>query len=147
MKRVCAIQSILFITENNDDLILLQLALHKTPFIVNLKHSFTSERILSLLNRQAPDLLFIDINHPGYSSIYGISAIRKSKNFNNLPVIVYTTSEKQEHINECYSNGANFYFIKPYTIRNFVEELTMLLTIDWKSSLYIPPRSEFVIGK
>jgi len=147
MKRVCAIRSILFITENNDDLLLLQLALHKTPFIVNLKHSFTSERILSLLNRQAPDLLFIDMNHPGYSGIYGISAIRESKNFSNLPVIVYTTSEKQEHVNECYSKGANFYFIKPYTIRNFVEELTMLLTIDWKSSLYIPPRSEFVIGK
>jgi DNA-binding response OmpR family regulator len=147
MQSFCSIKTILFITANLDDLIRLQLALYRIPFDIDLKHSYSFETIIELLDKASPDLLLLDLETSGKDIYTGIPEIRKNSKYNQLAVIIYSSSQKGEHIDETYKNGANFCLIKSYSIRKLVEQLNELLSIDWKNYCYFPPRSEFVIGK
>ncbi len=60
-----------------------------------------------------PDLVLLDLNMPRMNGHETLAALRKIDAVSNLPVIIYSTSEVDEDVNQAYRGGANSYIAKP----------------------------------
>jgi CheY-like chemotaxis protein len=139
------VRDLVLAEDDLDDLLIFELALDKLAFQGELRHAEDGDKLFSLLAHQTPDIIFLDINMPCKDGISCISEIRRNPEFNNVPVIMYTALRRKEYIEDCYSTGANFYLIKADSIAALAKKLGVILSIDWKTFMYFPPESEFVI--
>jgi len=60
-----------------------------------------------------PDLVLLDLNLPGRSGFDVLELMRRTEQLRNIPVVVLTTSDRDEDIQRCYRGGANSYLTKP----------------------------------
>src|SRR5947207_1744654 len=80
-----------------------------------------------------PDVIFHEIrNHP---------------ELEDLPVIIFTTSQRESEIDEAYDAGANIYLIKPHQFPLLTEMLKKICMMDWKHQKPSLWRDEFVWRK
>lgn len=70
-----------------------------------------------------PKLLLLDINMPRMGGFDVLRRIRDSGEYQNLPVIVLTTSSAEKDIFESYNLKANAYVVKPVGFDNFAEAI------------------------
>jgi CheY-like chemotaxis protein len=76
---------------------------------------------LSILENSVilPDFIFLDVNMPLLDGKECLKRIKKHKQFSSIPVIIYTTSNRQNEMRSFLEMGAFKYIIKP----NSFEEL------------------------
>ena len=81
-----------------------------------------------------PDLVFLDLRMPRFSGRKCLVEIRKNTRFENLPVIIYTTSTEIEESQDLKKMGALHFISKPnnpdeiyYLISMVLEEQVPLL--------------------
>lgn len=79
---------------------------------------------------QHPDLLLCDIMLPGINGYDTISAIRKQKGMDDLPVIMLTALDDEEHQIKGYQAGADDYMVKPCNYRLLIARAMQL--IKWR---------------
>lgn len=60
-----------------------------------------------------PDLVLLDLNLPGKSGVEVLKSIRTETPFQEVPVIVVSSSENETDIKRVYESSANAYVIKP----------------------------------
>jgi PleD family two-component response regulator len=75
-----------------------------------------------------------------------LKAIRANKRYDSVPVIVYTSLKDLESVEYCYREGSNLYVMKPDSFADLKTILERVLAIDWRKTLYYPPRKEFVVS-
>lgn len=73
-----------------------------------------------------PDLIVLDINMPVLSGLDTLKAIRQQYRLNNLPVVMYSTSNNNDDITAARRGGANGYMVKPHTFENLLGMLNQL---------------------
>jgi CheY-like chemotaxis protein len=112
---------------------------------VNLVHSDGCSNLLDAVVEHNPDIVFIDINMPAINGIECLKDIRSKKEFRDLPIIMYSTSNSRIHIQQSFENNANFYIVKPHSLRGIREALEKVIDIDWKSNTK-PSLNNFVIA-
>ena len=145
MQSTPAMTNVLLAEDDHDDVLIFELALEKLPISVELRNAEDGEKLLELLKEMIPDILFLDINLPCKDGIACILEIRRNSDYNNLPIIMYTSFKSKKHIEECYKNGANFYIVKGTTINELAEKLQRIFSINWKNYMYYPPITEFLL--
>jgi CheY-like chemotaxis protein len=138
-------KNVLLAEDDYDDVLIFELALNKVPILVKLRHAKDGEMLFELLRQQIPDIIFLDIQMPCRDGIACIVEIRRNSEYNNVPVIMYTSMKQVKLIDEAYSNGANFYLLKGSSIHELAEKLQKIFSIDWKNFIYYPPKSEFML--
>ena len=95
---------------------------------------------------EAPDLIFLDINMPGYDGIKCLETIRANDAYQAIPVIMYSTSGRKESIDKCFEKGADFYIQKPSQIDDLVKVLNKVFSKNWiPHHEILTPRENFVI--
>ena len=99
-----------------------------------------------LLKEQVPDILFLDINIPCKDGISCIREIRKNKEYDSLPVIMYTGQRQDSRVEEAFREGANYYIVKSNTVSELAKKLKKVCSIDWRSITHYPSREQFVIS-
>lgn len=67
-----------------------------------------------------PDLVLLDINLPKKNGHEVLQYIKKSDRYNQLPVIMLTTSSSNKDIQLAYKNQANCYITKPVDVSAFI---------------------------
>ncbi|MCX8109798.1 MAG: response regulator [Syntrophorhabdaceae bacterium] len=75
-------------------------------------------------NRKAypfPSLVLLDLYMPGIDGFEVLSWVKKQKEFQDLPVVILTSSYDSEDIQRCYELGANNYLLKPISIDSVKE--------------------------
>jgi CheY-like chemotaxis protein len=87
--------------------------------------------LMALLERQVPDLLFLDINMPLKNGIDCIKWIRELRQLRRLIVIAYSSAFDDVQINKAYAFGVHLYLIKPTRLRYLVDDLQAMLDLDW----------------
>jgi CheY-like chemotaxis protein len=92
-----------------------------------------------------PDLIFLDLNMPGKHGLECLKEIRGDKKLKHLPVIIYTTSQYKEDIDNTYKNGADYYVAKPYKVAEMRQTLKTLLSLQWAAHT-LRAREEFVFN-
>ena len=70
---------------------------------------------------QRPDLLLLDLNLPGSDGFSILSAVRSDTRLEAMPVIVISTSSRDEDIAQSYKLGCNAYVVKPESASTFIQ--------------------------
>ncbi|MBD2571096.1 response regulator [Anabaena lutea] len=71
-----------------------------------------AQNFLQLLNRNQPNLVILNQQMPGFSSIDLCRVVRTDPQWHNLPVTFISTNSKPEIISQAYAAGADDYFSK-----------------------------------
>ena len=87
---------------------------------------------------QLPDVIFLDLNMPGQTGKEGLRQIRSNSDYNDIPVIIYSTSNSHTEIEDCYREGANLYVVKPFHFNELISTLQKILITEWKPNLILP---------
>ncbi len=70
---------------------------------------------------QLPVLVLLDLKLPKIDGMDVLRRIRAEKRTRRLPVVVLTSSNQTQDINDCYDLGANSYVRKPVSFDEFLE--------------------------
>lgn len=73
-----------------------------------------------------PGLVLLDIKLPGIDGIEVLKQIKDNPRLKQIPVIMLTTSEREEDIAKAYGHYANSYLTKPVGFKAFEEKITQL---------------------
>lgn len=89
-------------------------------------------------NAQRPDVIFLDLNLPGYTGQEILEIIKKDENLKLIPVIILTSSQSEVDICKSYAQHANCYISKPVNLDKFI---SVIKTIDtfWLNIVQLPP--------
>lgn len=77
-----------------------------------------------------PGLILLDIKLPGIDGIDVLKMIKEDPLLRRIPVIMLTTSEREEDIARAYNHYVNSYLTKPVGFKEF-EEKIMQIDFYW----------------
>ena len=136
--------SVLIAEDDDDDYFIFSVALAESSPKVSLTRAENGQALLDKLERETPDILFLDLHMPKIDGQLCLKAIRANKKFESLPVVVYTSFKDPETIEYCYRERSNLYVMKPDSFADLKTALERILAVDWKDTTFFPSRTEFV---
>jgi CheY-like chemotaxis protein len=86
-----------------------------------------------------PDLILLDLNLPGIDGWQVLSTIKSDAFLRTIPVVVLTTSKRDEDVLQTYQAGANTYIQKPSEFPRY-RELVVMLRKYWHETALKAPR-------
>jgi CheY-like chemotaxis protein len=87
---------------------------------------YQRERYATEARAPRPGLILLDIRLPKVDGHEVLRQIKADPSLRAIPVIMLTTSERDDEITACYGNGANSYVSKPVRFTDFVETVKSL---------------------
>ena len=86
-----------------------------------------------------PHLIIMDLNLTRKDGREVLSEMKKDPSLRKIPVVVFTTSNTEIDIDECYTLGANAFLTKPPDLREFLDSIRSIGRF-WleKASLPLP---------
>jgi len=137
-------RQILIIDDDPDDILILEECLTRTSLNFQVSAFHTGSEAIPYLHELArgteknrPDLIILDLHLPDIDGVELIHAIRRNLTLCMTPIIVYSGSDDQRRLSECYTAGVNCCLKKP---SNIDEAMTLACAIDefWFSTLRLP---------
>ena len=111
---------ILLVEDSPTDVEITRRALTPSKLPVSLHVCRDGEEALDFLHRRGPfaesprpHLILLDLNLPKVGGLEVLSAIKLDEDLKVIPVIVLSTSESDDDIEQSYRLGVNSYFSKP----------------------------------
>jgi len=127
---------ILLVEDDEDDVSMTQRAFKKGGITNRLYVVRDGEEAMEFLEHRGrysnpdeaprPGIILLDLNMPKTDGREVLQKIKSGENLRIIPVIVLTTSERDEDILESYENGANTFITKPVEFGKFVETVVTL---------------------
>ncbi len=124
---------ILLVEDNLDDIELTKVALKKGKITNPITTISDGEEALTYLKKMSlsknitendlPGLILLDINLPKVSGIEILKFIKSTEKIKRIPVVILTTSKRDEDIVASYDLGVNSYIEKPVAFDKFVETI------------------------
>ena len=137
---------VLLAEDDDDDYLIFSLAIEDTRVAVALTRAENGEILLKILEENIPDLLFLDLQMPCKDGRLCLKEIRSNNRYDELPIIIYSAARDNGSVEYCFREGSNLYTVKPNSVKELSEILRRILLVDWKKSMYYPPKSEFVLN-
>jgi len=113
--------SILYVEDEEDYQTLVRRILGKAGLSVDVVD--TAEEGLSILQRQQPRLLMLDINLPGMDGYTICRKLRDDPAYFDLPILMLTVRRRPEEWLRGFSSGANDYISKPLNPPELIERV------------------------
>src|SRR5262249_2417015 len=85
-----------------------------------------------------PDLILLDLNLPGIDGCQVLTQIKNDPFLRIIPVIILTTSQRDEDVHQTYLAGANTYIPKPAEYANYRELVSTLRDYWVQTALKVP---------
>jgi len=82
-----------------------------------------------------PDVVLLDLNMPVLDGKQTLKLLKSSTHFSMIPVVIYTTSNANQELQECYKIGANAYCIKPGSYQEMISMLQHFCDFWFQTSL------------
>lgn len=125
---------VFLIDDDEDDYLFFGIGLNEfDPTIEFLydKDSETALRRLSEKMQPLPDIVFLDWNMPKLSGRQILGAIRANRVYNEVPVIIFTTSSSSQDRDEAKELGATYFISKPSSLHELKQYLEDIFTNVW----------------
>ena len=133
---------ILLVEDNEDDIVLIQEAFADTRLVNVLSTVRDGEEALAYLRREGrykdahrPGLVLLDINMPKKNGFEVLESLKADPRLRPLPVIMLTTSDREEDIALSYANGAWSFIRKPVDVawlKGVVQQFDQYWTLVWR---------------
>jgi len=120
---------ILLADDDHDDTFLFREALTHIPIETALAVADNGMELLRMLkdSDKQPDVIFLDMNMPIKNGLECLEDIRSLAGYEQVPVVILSTSVAQYLWESAYRNGANLYVQKPTSFNGLVEILEKCL--------------------
>jgi len=122
-------ESFLLVDDDADDALLFKETLESLDSGLNFQYAQNGLEALDLLQKKEqplPDAIFLDLNMPRMNGIEFLTEIRKMKEFEGIPVIIYTTSLRSTDIEETIQKGAVCFIAKPTSTKELKKLLAFI---------------------
>lgn len=140
---------ILLADDDKDDIDLFRDALNEISLSTDLALVSNGDILMKYLcdpKKPFPDILFLDLNMPKKNGFKCLSEIKADQQLYGLPVIIFSTSNEPQLINELYQTGARYYIRKPNSFGQLKKLVHQALIISTQASIGQPAREEFVLS-
>lgn len=87
-----------------------------------------------------PDLILLDLNLPGQNGFEVLDQIRATPSLCSIPVVILTSSQREEDVERSYAHGANSYIPKPSSFDEFCQ-VVVTLESYWFGVCRLPSQS------
>ncbi len=121
---------ILLLEDEPADAHLVRVSLRDGKVHCRLHHVLDGREGLDFLHRRPPheaaprpDLILLDLNMPRMNGREFLVAVKADPAFNDIPIVVLTTSEVQRDVEASFKSGAAGYVTKPVDMEQFVAAL------------------------
>jgi CheY-like chemotaxis protein len=133
---------ILLADDDHDDTFLFQEALLQIPLETNLSIAENGVELLQMLGdtNGRPDIIFLDMNMPVKNGLECLEEIRGMAGYEQVPIVILSTSVAQYLWESAYRNGANLYIQKPNSFNGLIQILKKCL-LD-RTGTTLPERVE-----
>jgi CheY-like chemotaxis protein len=121
--------------DDEDDCMLFEDALQDIDQKIELIISRDGVELMNTLQEKVPPpphVLFLDLNMPRKNGFECLKEIKLHGEYKNIPIVVLSTSNENEHIQRTFEDGANLYARKPGNFLLLKKLIEHVLTIDWK---------------
>ncbi len=125
--------TILLVEDDQDDIELTKKALSSGNVVNELFVVRDGQQALDYLYNQGdytdkksaprPGLILLDIKMPKVDGLEVLKKIKSDKDLLKIPVVMLTTSKRDQDILESYNNHANSYIEKPVEFEAFVQKI------------------------
>lgn len=125
----------MIIDDDEDDRILFAEALAEVDGSYALMTAVNGEQALELLQKletTLPDFVFLDLNMPRMNGWQCLSHLRKMAKLKDVPIIIYTTSQADEHVQKAKDNRATYFLTKPPKFKDLVHAIFYVLNMKWE---------------
>jgi CheY-like chemotaxis protein len=130
--------TILYVDDDDNDVLLLKHALRSTKLAFNLQVVNDPEKAGAYLAGEGiyadrktypmPALVLLDLKMPRMNGMEVLAWIRSQPALKRLVVVVLTASNQEVEVNRAYEMGANSYLVKPVELESLVEIVRGLLS-------------------
>lgn len=124
---------ILIVEDNDDDIILFREAVAGARWEASCRFIRDGEEAMSYLMREGsyahaarPALVVLDLHLPRRDGLDVLHRIKTHPGLWDLPVVIFSTSEREEDIRKSYEKGACLYITKPAKFEEFQSTLRKL---------------------
>jgi CheY-like chemotaxis protein len=119
--------TILLVEDNEDDIVITKRALEKGHVLNPLVIARDGDEALDCVYRRGayagkprPGLILLDLNLPRVDGFTVLETIKKDPEVCTIPIIILTTSKRDEDVLRSYRSHANTYLEKPVEFERFV---------------------------
>jgi CheY-like chemotaxis protein len=138
-------QKVLVAEDDLNDFLFFKEALEKVSSSFEITRAKNGLECLNILKTSAkPHVIFLDLSLPFKNGLDCLKFIKNTKEFKNIPVIIYSDSHYIKNIDEAFKNDAHYYIIKPVNEEMLVELLNDIFN-RLVSSLDKPNIQNFVV--
>jgi CheY-like chemotaxis protein len=132
VKQEITVHSILVADDDSDDRLFLEDVLREIAPAKSITSVKDGQELLSLFDHFVPDLLFLDLEMPRKNGLECLVAIRSNTATKDLPVVVFSSTNRDYNIDVAYEMGANLFFSKPSRYDDLKAAMQTILSLDWK---------------
>jgi len=112
--------NILYAEDNESDVMLFRLHCKKSRVINPIEIVGNGEEVFQFLeDNESPDLILLDLNMPRMGGLTCLRELKKDDRYRHIPVVMLTTSDKEEDIVKTYQEGGCSFLTKPVQIKDF----------------------------
>jgi two-component system response regulator len=139
--------AILLVEDNPADVQIMRRAMRDSASPVALIVVRDGQEAIDYLQRQGsyaaaadwrkPDLILLDLNLPRLTGREVLQLVRGTPALRAVPVVILSTSKRQEEVADLYALGANTYIEKPQDFNHFVEVLRVIQRY-WLDTALLP---------
>jgi CheY-like chemotaxis protein len=143
--------TILLVEDNAADVHITRRALRDTALPVELIVVRDGQEAVDYLLRQGshaastcwrkPDLILLDLNLPRMTGREVLEHVGQTPELRGVPLVVLSTSKRQEDVADLYRLGASTYIEKPQDFPRFVEVLRLILCY-WLDAALLPGNTD-----
>lgn len=121
---------LLLVEDNEDDIVLITEAFAEAKLMNVISTVRDGEEALAYLRQegkyqhvQRPGLVVLDINMPKLNGFEVLEAMKADPHLRAMPVVMLTTSDREDDIIRSFADGACSYIRKPMNLDQFVQSV------------------------
>jgi CheY-like chemotaxis protein len=121
----------MLVDDDEDDQMIFANVINEIDTNINCRcfaNALNSLKTLHTDNNDKPDCIFLDLNLPLMHGFEFLEIIKTSKELNDIPVIIYSTSSREADKIKAKELGASNFLSKPSSFTDLKDKVTNLLT-------------------
>lgn len=131
-------KSILIIDDDEDDRSLFIDAVNEVDSSIKCIAISSGTEALLLLrteNFTLPDFIFLDLNMPCLNGKQYLVQVKKDPRLMHIPVIIYSTTRRDEDVEETKRLGASYFLTKPILFSEICRSIIFVMEKKWRNDL------------